>query len=395
RRPGRFDREIEIGVPSAEGRMEILLIHTRGMPLSEDVDLSYYAQNTHGMVGADLQALTRESAMRTLRRFLPEIDLDAETIPSEILDRIEVTNDDFLEAAKEIQPSALREVFVEIPNVTYNDIGGLDDVIQQLKEAVEWPIKNPESFERMGITPPAGVLLYGPPGTGKTMLAKAVANESEANFISIKGPELLSKWVGESEKGIREIFRKARLASPSVIFFDEIDSIASRRGMGGDTSVTERMISQLLTEIDGLEALNNVVVLASTNRPDIVDPALLRPGRFDRLVYVKPPEFEGRREILDIYTEPMPLDDDVNLEELSRTLDGFVGSDIQALCREAGLHALREDINTDIVSYRHFLEARDKVHATMTAAAQEYYEKIEMEIKKDAGKQARRSNDFN
>jgi transitional endoplasmic reticulum ATPase len=216
----------------------------------------------------------------------------------------------------------------------------------------------------------------------------------EANFISIKGPELLSKWVGESEKGIREIFRKARLASPSVIFFDEIDSIASRRGMGGDTSVTERMISQLLTEVDGLEDLNNVVVLASTNRPDIVDPALLRPGRFDRLVYVKPPELEGRREILDIYTEKMPLDGDVNLEELSRNLDGFVGSDIEALCREAGLHALREDINTEIVSYRHFLEAREKVHATMTAAAQEYYEKIEMEIKKDAGKQARRSNDF-
>jgi transitional endoplasmic reticulum ATPase len=309
---------------------------------------------------------------------------------------MEVTNNDFLEAAKEVQPSALREVLVEIPNISYEDIGGLDDIIQKLKETVEWPIKDPEAFDRMGIDPPSGVLLYGPPGTGKTMLAKAVANESEANFISIKGPELLSKWVGESEKGIREIFRKARLASPSVIFFDEIDSIASRRGLSGDSSVTERMISQLLTEIDGLETLNNVVILASTNRPDIVDPALLRPGRFDRLVYVRPPTLEGRREILDIYSSKMPLSDDVNLEELSRNLEGFVGSDIQALCREAGLIALREDIEIEKVSYHHFLEAREKVHATMTAAAQEYYEKIEMEIKKDSGQQASRrySNDF-
>lgn len=394
RRPGRFDREIEIGVPNVEGRKAILQIHTRGMPLAEDVDITYYAEISHGMVGADLQALTREAAMRTLRRFLPEIDLDVETIPAEILDRMEVTNDDFAEAAKEITPSALREVFVEIPNVSYSDIGGLEDVIQELKETVEWPIKTPEAFTKMGITPPTGILLYGPPGTGKTMLAKAVANESEANFISIKGPELLSKWVGESEKGIREIFRKARLASPSVIFFDEIDSIASRRGMSGDSSVTERMISQLLTEIDGLEALNNVVVLASTNRPDIVDPALLRPGRFDRLVYVRPPAFDGRREILDIYTEKMPLDEDVNLEELSRDLDGFVGSDIEALCREAGLQALRENIDTDRVSYRHFSAARNKVHATMTPAATEYYEKIEMRIKKEAGKQGNITDDF-
>lgn len=394
RRPGRFDREIEIGVPNVEGRKSILQIHTRGMPLADDVDLNYYAEVSHGMVGADLQALTRESAMRTLRRFLPKIDLDADTIPAEILDSMEVTNEDFAEAAKEITPSALREVFVEIPNISYSEIGGLDDVIQDLKETVEWPIKSPEAFTRMGITPPAGILLYGPPGTGKTMLAKAVANESEANFISIKGPELLSKWVGESEKGIREIFRKARQASPAIIFFDEIDSIASRRGMSGDSSVTERMISQLLTEIDGLESLNNVVVLASTNRPDIVDPALLRPGRFDRLVYVKPPDFEGRSEILDIYTEKMPLDDDVNLEQLSRDLDGFVGSDIEALCREAGLLALRENIDADRVSQHHFLDARQRVHATMTPQAQEYYEKIEMKIKKEAGKQGTITDDY-
>ncbi|MHA2404703.1 MAG: AAA family ATPase [Candidatus Kariarchaeaceae archaeon] len=299
----------------------------------------------------------------------------------EILDRMQVLNDDFSAATLEIQPSALREVFVEIPKVRYEDIGGLDDIIMQLKETVEWPIKNPEAFTRLGITPPTGILLYGPPGTGKTMLAKAVANESEANFISIKGPELLSKWVGESEKAIREVFRKARLASPSVIFFDEIDSIASRRGSGSDASVTERVISQILTEIDGLESLTNVVVLAGTNRPDIVDPALLRPGRFDRLIYVNPPDYEGRKDILDIYTRRMPLGDDVNLEEIAKLLDGFVGSDIEALCREAGLHALREDIATNEIMQEHFQQAKDKVHATMTPAAQEYYEKIEATLK--------------
>ena len=383
RRPGRFDREIEIGVPSVEGRKQILLIHTRGMPLAEDVDLQSYAENTHGFVGADLQALTREGAMHTLRRFIPEIDLDKEVIPPEILDAMEVTNADFLEAVKEIQPSALREVMVEIPNISFKDIGGLGEIIQELKETVEWPIREPEAFVRMGITPPAGVLLYGPPGTGKTMLAKAVANESDANFISIKGPELLSKWVGESEKGVREIFRKARLASPTVIFFDEIDSIASKRGLSGDSSVTERMISQLLTEIDGLESLNNVIILASTNRPDIIDPALLRPGRFDRLVYVKPPNLQGRRDILDIYTEKMPLNDDVNLEELARNIEGFVGSDIEALCREAGLIALRENIDIDQISYHHFVEAKEVVHATMTASATEYYDQIEAQIKRD------------
>ncbi|MHA2502303.1 MAG: CDC48 family AAA ATPase [Candidatus Kariarchaeaceae archaeon] len=384
RRPGRFDREIEIGVPSAEGRYQILQIHTRGMPLADDVDLRFYSDNTHGMVGADLQALTREAAMRTLRRFLPDIDLEAETIPAEILDAMEVTNDDFTEAAKEIQPSAMREVFVEIPKVNYADIGGLDDVIQQMKETVEWPINNPQAFERIGIDPPSGILLYGPPGTGKTLLAKAVANESEANFISIKGPELLSKWVGESEKAVREVFRKARMAAPTVIFFDEIDSIASRRGSGmGDSGVTERVISQLLTEMDGLESLNNVVVLAGTNRPDIVDPALLRPGRFDRIIYVKPPSLEGRKDILDIYARRMPLGEDVNLEEIARLLEGFVGSDIEALCREAGIIALREDIKATQAMHQHFIKAREKVHATMTPQAQEYYEKLESELKTD------------
>jgi transitional endoplasmic reticulum ATPase len=392
RRPGRFDREIEIGVPSADGRYEILQIHTRGMPLADDVDLRAISDITHGMVGADLMALAREAAMHTLRRFLPEIDLDEDTIPSEVLDRMEITHDDFMEAHKDVQPSALREVFIEIPDVQYADIGGLDGVISQLKETVEWPIKNPGAFTRLGITPPRGILLYGPPGTGKTMLAKAVANESEANFISIKGPELLSKWVGESEKAVREIFRKARQAAPAVIFFDEVDSIAPRRGMSSDSTVTERVISQFLTEIDGLETLNDVVIMAGTNRPDIVDPALLRPGRFDRLIYVPNPSLEGRSDILDIYTRKMPLADDVDLEQIAKLLDGFVGSDIEALCREAGIRALREDIDATKVYHKHFIEAREHIHATMTQAAIEYYDKLEKTLKTQHGEQAMKSS---
>ncbi len=395
RRPGRFDREIELGVPNQGGRYEILKIHTNKIPLSEDVDLLKLSEKSHGMVGADLKSLSREAAMHTLRRFLPQIDLDVDVIPDEVLDQMEVTFDDFLNAAKEVTPSALREVFVTIPNVTYDDIGGLEDVIQQLRETVEWPIKYPEAFKRIAITPPGGVLLYGPPGTGKTMIAKAVANESEANFISIKGPELLNKWVGESEKGIREVFRKARQASPTVIFFDEIDSIASRRGSGGDNNVTERMISQLLTEIDGLESLNHVTIIASTNRPDIIDPALLRPGRFDRLIRVKAPTLDGRREILNLYTKKMPLADDVgkNLETLARDLEGFVGSDIEALCREAAINALREDIDADTVHYYHFVDAMGKVHATMTPQAIEYYDKIESTIRQ-VGVEATIKSDF-
>ena len=394
RRPGRFDREIEIGVPSADGRYEILQIHTRGMPLSDDVMLRELADSTHGMVGADLMALAREAAMHTLRRFLPEIDLDEDIIPSEVLDRMEVTQSDFQLAQKDVQPSALREVFIEVPDVKYEHIGGLDPVIGQLKESVEWPIKTPESFERMGITPPRGILLYGPPGTGKTMLAKAVANESEANFISIKGPELLSKWVGESEKAVREIFRKARQASPAVIFFDEIDSITPRRGASSDSSVTERVISQFLTEIDGLETLSDVVIMAGTNRPDIVDPALLRPGRFDRLVYVPAPSYDGRKDILDIYTRKMPLGNDVDLEVIAKGLEGYVGSDIEALCREAGIQALREDINCEVVEQRHFVGAKSQIHATMNPQAVQYYDSLEKTLKTQHSRPIVRSKDF-
>ncbi|OLS27801.1 MAG: VCP-like ATPase [Candidatus Heimdallarchaeota archaeon LC_2] len=381
RRPGRFDRELEIGVPNIEGRLEILQIHTRGMPLAEDVNLQHFAEITHGLVGADIKALTRESAMLTLRRFLPEIDLEADIIPVEILDKMEVTKKDFEEAQKDIAPSSLREIYVEIPKVTYEEIGGLDDIILELKESVEWPIKNPQVFTKLGITPPAGILLYGPPGTGKTLLAKAVANESEANFISIKGPEILSKWVGESEKAIRETFRKARLAAPTVIFFDEIDSIAPRRGSNSDSSVTGRVVSQLLTEIEGLEKLENVIVLAGTNRPDILDPALLRPGRFDRLLYVTPPNLDGRKKILKIYTDKMPLEKNLDLNEFVKQLDGFVGADIEALCREAGLNALRENFEIEEIGLKHFMKAKEKVYPTMSPEAYEYYDKMKLLLK--------------
>ncbi|OYT56326.1 MAG: AAA family ATPase, partial [Candidatus Hecatellales archaeon ex4484_218] len=345
RRPGRFDREIEIGVPDKNGRLEILQIHTRGMPLAKDVNLEEIADITHGFVGADLAALCREAAMRTLRRFLPQIDLEKETIPTEVLQKMEVTREDFMEALKEVQPSAMREVLIETPNVCWDDIGGLENVKQALKEAVEWPLKHPEVFKRMGITPPKGVLLTGPPGTGKTLLAKAVATESEANFISVKGPEILSKWVGESEKAIRDIFRRARTVAPAIIFFDEIDAVAPRKDMGyGDSRVTERVISQLLTEMDGLENLRGVVVIAATNRPDLLDPALLRPGRFDRILEVPVPDKNARLQIFRIHTRNMPLAEDVNLEKLAEITEGYVGADIEALCREAALTALREDM---------------------------------------------------
>ena len=392
RRPGRFDREIEIGVPSKEARLEILQIHTRRMPLEESVDLKYYAKTLHGMVGSDLQALAREAGMRTMRRFLPEIDLEADTIPEEILDRMKVTNEDFLDASREVQPSALREVYIELPDVSFDDIGGLDDIIDELKETVEWPLTRPEVFTKMGITPPTGILLYGPQGTGKTLLAKAIASSAEANFISIKGPELLSKWVGESEKAIREIFRKAKVASPTIVFFDEIDSIASNRGSRGESGVTERVISQLLTEIDGMEERNNIIVMASTNRPDMVDPALLRPGRFDRIIHVHAPNVAGRMKILEIYTDRMPLAKDVNLKEIAKTLDGFVGSDIEALCREAGIMALREDIMAKIVNADHFDQAGKKVYPTMSTSAEEYYTKIEATLRAKDKTQGRKDN---
>ena len=345
RRPGRFDREIEIGVPDKDGRLEILQIHTRGMPLEKDVDLGIIAGMSHGFVGADLQAVAKEAGIRALRKVLPEIDLTTENIPSEILKKIVVTMDDFLSVLKEIEPSALREVFVEIPDVKWEDIGGVKDVKQELQEAVEWPLKYQGLFVHSDATPPKGILMYGPPGTGKTLMAKAAAHESEANFISIKGPELLSKWVGESEKGVREVFRKARQAAPCIVFFDEIDAIAPTRGShGSDSHVTERVISQLLTELDGLEVLSNVIIIAATNRPDIIDPALLRPGRFDRLLYVPPPDKEARIQILRIHTSKKPLAEDVKLDTLANQTEGYTGADIAALASAAVMLALREHI---------------------------------------------------
>ncbi|MBP6021381.1 MAG: CDC48 family AAA ATPase [Candidatus Methanomethylophilaceae archaeon] len=341
RRPGRFDREIEIGVPDRDGRLEILQIHTKGMPLADDVDLERLANRTHGYVGADLSALCKEAAMAALRRVLPEMDMDAEEIPSEMLNRISVTNEDFMSAIKDMQPSAMREVLIEKPNVKWEDIGALESAKQELKEAVEWPLKYGKVFEHMDAKPPKGILLYGPPGTGKTMLAKAVATESEANFISVKGPEFLNKWVGESEKAVRDTFRKARQASPCVIFIDEIDSIAPERGTGSDSNVTERVISQMLTEMDGLESMNNVVVIAATNRPDIMDPALLRPGRFDKSIYIGPPDEESRKSIFGIHTRGKPLAEDVDIDRLAHDTDGCTGADIAAICNEAVMTSVR------------------------------------------------------
>ena len=383
RRPGRFDREIEIGVPDRDGRREILLIHSRGMPLAKDVNLDLIAEKTHGYVGADLQALCRESAMKALRRFLPDIDFADKIITPELLDKLEVTHDDLLSGMKEIQPSAIREVFTEIPNIRWGDVGGLDHQVRELKEAIEWPLKFKESFNRMGISPPRGVLLFGPPGCGKTLLAKAVATESEVNFISIKGPALLSKWVGESEKAVREIFRKAKMSSPSIVFFDEIDSLAPKRGSGfGDSGTTERVISQLITEIDGLEMIKQIVIIAATNRPDIVDTALLRPGRFDRYVLIPPPNQKARLKILEIFTKEMPVTADVDLKVLSKTLEGFSGADIESLCREAAMLALREDMNTSKVSLKHFKAAQQKVHASITPEMMKFYEKAAENFKR-------------
>jgi transitional endoplasmic reticulum ATPase len=344
RRPGRFDREIEIGVPNRDGRLEVLQIHTRGMPLDKDVDLQRLADISHGFVGADLQALAKEAAMRALRRVLPEINLSGESISVDILRKIIVRMQDFMDVIKETEPSAMREVFVEVPDIKWEDIGGLSTIKQELQEAVEWPLKYLGVFTYADATPPKGILLYGPPGTGKTLMAKAAANESEANFISIKGPELLSKWVGESEKGVREIFRKARQAAPCIIFFDELDAIAPTRGNHGDSHVTERVISQFLTEMDGLEILTNVVVIGATNRPDIIDPALLRPGRFDRILYVPPPDRESRLQIIKIHTKKKPLDQDVNIEVLADKTDGYTGADIASLSSAAVMLALREHI---------------------------------------------------
>ncbi|MEM1672381.1 MAG: CDC48 family AAA ATPase [Archaeoglobaceae archaeon] len=445
RRPGRFDREIEIGVPDREGRFEILQIHTRNMPLEpkylrefvlealsrvlrntedpkmqkdlefaieeikklekeEDIEkvlksllspeilsevdseiiremLKKLADQTHGFVGADIEAFCKEAAMKALRRYLPKIDLESEEIPVEVLESIRVKWEDFLSALKEIEPSAMREVLVEIPKVTWEDVGGLEDVKREIMEAVEWPLKFPEKFKKFGIKPPKGILLFGPPGTGKTLIAKAVANESEANFISVKGGELLSKWLGESEKAVRKIFRKARQVAPCIIFFDEIDAIAQMRGLDEGSRAVERVLNQLLIEMDGLEELHGVVVIGATNRPDILDPALLRPGRFDRLVYVKPPDRKSRLSIFRIHTKNMPLAEDVDLEELAEITEGYVGADIEAICREAVMLALREDPNAERVEMRHFLEALKKIKPSVNEAMLSFYERFEERIR--------------
>jgi len=382
RRPGRFDREIEIKVPNEKGRREVFQIHTRNMPLDKKISLKEFSQITHGFVGADISAVCREAAMSALRRYLPQIDLESEMIDPELLEQIEVTKEDFEEALKEVLPSGIREVFVEVPNVPWEQVGGLDDLKQKLVEAVEWPLSHPTIFSRMGITPPKGILLYGPPGCGKTLLARAVATESKANFISIKGPELLSKWVGESEKAIREVFRKAKMASPCIIFFDEFDSIAPSRGRHtSDSGVTEKVLSQFLTELDGLEVMKDIVVIAATNRPDILDPALIRPGRIDRILLVPLPDENGRLEILKIFTKDMPLTSNIKLEELNEMIKGFSGADIETWCREAAMIALRENIRARKVSIEHFKEARKDINPTLTKEIIEWYEKFGEKLK--------------
>ncbi|WP_461863702.1 CDC48 family AAA ATPase, partial [Thermococcus sp.] len=457
RRPGRFDREIEIGVPDKQGRKEILQIHTRGMPIEPEfrrgkvleileglrkderfrdaidraiekieraeseeeirkilresderlydevkhrlIDglLEEFAEKTHGFVGADLAALAREAAMAALRRLIKsgKIDFEAESIPKEVLEELRVTRRDFYEALKMVEPSALREVLLEVPNVRWNDIGGLEDVKEQLREAVEWPLKYPEAFIGLGINPPKGILLFGPPGTGKTLLAKAVATESEANFIGIRGPEVLSKWVGESEKNIREIFRKARQAAPTVVFIDEIDAIAPRRGSDVNR-VTDRLINQLLTEMDGIEENSGVVVIAATNRPDILDPALLRPGRFDRLILVPAPDEKARLEIFKVHTRRMPLAEDVKLEELAKKTEGYTGADIEAVCREAAMAAMRRALREGVlkpgmkmdevrrkvrVAMKDFEEALEKIGPSVSKETVEYYRKVAEQFK--------------
>ncbi len=450
RRPGRFDREIEIGVPDREGRYEILQIHTRNMPLEPKYDREFVlealksmlkiskedndvekanliefiidevkeaetedevrriiqnlmpkekiddlekeivkamlkglADQTHGFVGADIEALCKEAAMKALRRYLPKIDLNSDEIPAEVLESIRVTMDDFREALKDVEPSAMREVFVEIPRVTWRDVGGLEDVKREIIEAVEWPLKFPEKFKKFGIKPPKGVLLFGPPGTGKTLIAKAVANETQANFISVKGSELLSKWLGESEKAVRKIFRKARQVAPSIIFFDEIDAIAQLRGVDEGSRAVERVLNQILTEMDGLEELQGVMVIGATNRPDILDPALLRPGRFDRLVYVRPPDKKSRVAIFKIHTRDMPLADDVDIDVLAELTEGYVGADIEAICREAVMLALREDLNAEKIEMRHFEEALKKIRPSVSESMLSFYERFEEKAKQD------------
>ncbi|MFA6023316.1 MAG: CDC48 family AAA ATPase [Candidatus Pacearchaeota archaeon] len=385
RRPGRFDREVEINAPDKQGRLQVLKIHTRNMPITKDVKLDELAAITHGFVGADLSALAKEAAMSVLRRVLPKLELkEDEEIPQETLEQLKVTAKDFQEALKIVRPSAMREVLIETPNINWEDVGGLDNIKQELKEAVEWPLQYPESFKRIGIRAPRGILLYGPPGTGKTLLAKAVAKESEANFIQVKGPSLLSMWVGKSEEGVRKIFERARQVAPCIIFFDEIDSLAPRRGTDSGTKVTERVLNQILAEMDGLEELNNVTVIGATNRPDMLDTALLRPGRFDRILLVQAPNREGRLQILKIHTKKMPLAKDVSIEDLADKIEGFVGADIENFVREAAMLALRDDIEVKQVSKKYFDLALAKVKPSVTKGDMELYNKIEENYLKSA-----------
>jgi transitional endoplasmic reticulum ATPase len=434
RRPGRFDREIEIGVPGKEGRLNILKIHTRNMPLGKKVNLKELAAITHGFVGADLSSLAKEAAMIVLRKIFPDLKLqEEEPIPKDILEKLRITQKDFKEALKVVRPSALREVLVEIPNIKWTDVGGLGSVKQELIEAVEWPLKFPDSFKRLGVKPPKGILLYGAPGTGKTLLAKAVANESQANFILVKGPELLSKWVGESEKAVREVFKKARQVSPCIIFFDEIDSLAPKRGAGSDSHVSERVVNQMLTEIDGLEEMHDVVIIAATNRPDIVDTALLRPGRFDRMILTPIPDEKTRLEIFKVHTEGMPLKDGENIlnknektkkqnnvaskmdgdeaiqeEELKKKpkeaikmdskreafllnlaekTEGYAGSDIESVCREAAILALRGSMEAKEITAKHFEKAIEKVPPSVDKDIQKAYEEIRESLSAARAKQ--------
>ena len=397
RRGGRFDREIEVGVPDRDGRKEILQVHTRNMPLADEIDLDAYAENTHGFVGADLESLAKESAMHALRRIRPQLDLESDEIDADVLNSIQVTENDLKQALKGIEPSALREVFVEVPDVTWDEVGGLETTKERLRETIQWPLEYPEVFDQLDMAAAKGVLMYGPPGTGKTLLAKAVANESESNFISIKGPELLNKFVGESEKGVREVFSKARENAPTIVFFDEIDSIATERGGGAtDSGVGERVVSQLLTELDGLEALEDVVVIATTNRPDLIDSALLRPGRLDRHVHVPVPDEDARRKILDVHTEHKPLADDVDLAAIARRTEGYVGADLEAVAREASMCAsrefvgsvtreeVRESVGNVRVTMAHFERALEEVNPSVTPETRERYDEIERQFEQSA-----------
>ncbi|MDP3917375.1 MAG: CDC48 family AAA ATPase [Nanoarchaeota archaeon] len=379
RRPGRFDREINIGVPNKEGRLKILKIHTRNMPLTKDVNLEEIAAKTHGFVGADLESLCKEAAMNVIRREMPKFSKikDEEVIPQDIRTNLRVTSADFIAARKIVRPSSLREVLIEAPDVSWTDVGGLEELKSELKEAIEWPLKNPETFQRMGIKPPRGILMYGPPGTGKTLLAKAVANESESNFILVKGPELLTKWVGESEKGVRKVFEKARQTAPTIIFFDEIDALATRRGLDSGSQATERVVNALLAEMDGLEELTDVVVLAATNRPDLVDPALLRPGRFDRIIATQLPDEKARIDVLKIHTKNMPLDPNVDLEAINKKLEDFSGADLHALAREAAMVALRKDMKAKTVTTEDFEAALEKIMPSLKQEDIKRYKTIE------------------